>query len=164
MATSYIEGDVFVRGTFGAKTFRAPSASVGNAAIESNAGVEASKLQHQYERVFSQERATDAAVEGKVVHVVAGATGTVLSVSVGSVVAAGASSSATVDVLKNGTTILTGTVVVDNGNTAYVGEAGTVSVSALVAGDVIEARVTAVSGANKPKGVFVSVVIREDAQ
>jgi hypothetical protein len=161
---STLRGDFYIDGLLAAKTFTLPSGAVTDDSVAGLAGIDAAKLQHQYLARFAQERATDAAVEGRVVHVAEGAAGTIMGVYAGAVVAAGASSSATIDVLVNGATVLSGTITLDNTTASYALKGGTVSDDALAAGDVVEVRVTAVSGANKPKGVFVSVVIREDAQ
>ena len=64
------------------------------------------------------------------------------------------------DLLKNGTTILTGTISITNSHTAYQIVEGTLSSSTLVADDKLEVNVT-ISGTNEPKGLNACAVIRE---
>ena len=85
MALSVLEGDIYVNGSLVAKTFTAPTSSVSNDAIQASAGISASKLQHQYEPVYSQDSTTDAVVERRVIHIVKGATGSIVSFAAGSV-------------------------------------------------------------------------------
>lgn len=164
MGFSIIDGDVQVTGRLIAPTLTLTAGTVTAAAVQAAAGIEASKLEHQYQPVFSQEGGTDAAAEVRVVHVVKGATADIVSFHAGSVVAATGTGVCTVDCKKNGTTILSAVITLDNGNTAYVVEAGTLAVTSAVAGDVFTVVVGGVASTVLPKGVFARLVIREDAQ
>lgn len=164
MTLSIQSGDLQVTGRLIAGQFSPPSQCVVADSIQAAAGVEASKLEHQYEPVFSQEGGTNAAAEVRVVHVVKGATADIVSFHAGSVVAATSTGTCTVDLKKNGTTVLSGVITLDSTNTAYVVEAGTLSVTTAVAGDVFTVVIAGVSGSNLPQGVFARAVIREDAQ
>jgi hypothetical protein len=157
-------GDFMVTGRLIAGSFTPPSDSVSDASVVAAAGVQASKLEHQYEPVFSQEGGTNAAAEVRVVHVVKGATADLVSFHAGSVVAATSTGTCTVDLKKNGTTCLSAPITLDSSNTAYTVEAGTLSVLTAAAGDVLTVTVAGVSGTNLPQGVFARLVIREDAQ
>lgn len=132
-----------------------------NADIAAGAGVVATKIQHQHELTFAQPN-TAATAETKVVHVVKGATGTIVAFRAGSIVAATSTGVATVNLKKNGTTVLSAVITLDNANTAYIVEEGTISVPALAAGDVLTVEV-AVSSTVLPTGLFAQVVLREDA-
>jgi hypothetical protein len=139
-----------------------PANCITNTNIPAAAGVEASKLQHQYEPCYSQSG--NAAAATVVLHIVKGATATVQAVRAVSVAAATGDSTATIDVKKNGTTIISAPIVLDSGNTAYVLEAGTLTVPAGVAGDVYTAVITISAGSGTlPTGLSVQLVIREDA-
>jgi len=68
----------------------------------------------------------------------------------------------TVDIKKNGTTILTATFDVDSGSTNYTKETGTINDSAVAAGDVFTWHVTVNAGAGtNAKGVAVGMVLYE---
>lgn len=164
MAQSKIDGDLFVGGALGCRTLSPPAGSITNAAVAALAGVSASKLQHQHRVPWSQANVT-AAAETRVVYVCHGTTGTVLAFVAGSIAKAVGDSTATIDLKKNGTTVLSAPIVLDNANTARVVEAGTVSVPALVAGDVLEVVVTVSAGSGTlPTGLFAAVTLEEDAQ
>lgn len=164
MPLSMIEGDVFVTGSLSAQSMNVPANAVGNAEVEAAAGIEASKLQHQYGPCFSQASA-DATAEERVIHVVKGATGTIVAFRAGFRTAPDGSSSCDVDLKKNGTTILTAEITLDDSYTAYqlVTPAGFTSTS-LVAGDVLSVQVKDIVSSNPPEGVFAQLVLREDAQ
>jgi hypothetical protein len=162
MATSRHEGNLHVVGRITSESMTIPDSTVTDDTVASDAGIGAEKLQHQYQPRYFQSGTAAAATA--VLHVVQGDTATLMAVDVGSVVAAVGDSTVTVDVKKNGTTVLSGTVQLDSGNSAYVPEAGTVSVSNAVDGDVYTAVVTVSAGTGTlPTGLYVALKIREDA-
>jgi hypothetical protein len=115
----------------------------------------------QHNKTYRQNGNAAAATE--VIHEARGTAGRIRAVRAGSVVAATGNSTATIDVRKNGTTVLSGTIVLDNANTAYVSEAGTLSVTSLAAGDVLTVVITVSAGTGTlPTGLFVTVVVDED--
>ena len=156
------QGDVVVTGRLIPQSFTAPADSVGDAAIPALAAIDADKLEHRYACVYSQVATADAAVDRKIVHVVDGDTGTIESFAAGSRVVAGATTTVVVDLLKNGTTVLSGTITLDDTNTNYVLEdAPGFASTALVQGDVLEVRVVSVTGTNEPVGLFARLVVTE---
>lgn len=163
--TSRHEGDHHFTGavTIGG-TLAVPANSVGDNAIPAGAGISATKLEHRHQITYAQPN-TAATSETRAIHVVYGATGTTLAVKAGSIAKAVGDATVTVDVKKNGTTILSGVITLDSGNTNRVAESGTVSVPGLVAGDLLEIVTVATIGTGTlPTGVFVNVVIDEDPQ
>lgn len=141
-------------------------ASITDAMVVAAAGVQASKLQHQYTHAYSQPAANSAAVERKVTHVVRGATATILDFKVGATTAALTGATATFDLWKNGVSVLTGTITLDQNTAAYALKAGTFASTSSVAGDVWEIVVSAVAagGGTLAKGLFAYLTLREDAQ
>jgi hypothetical protein len=161
MATK-VDGNLHVTGTLTAGDFTPPASSITNAAIEAGAGIAASKVQHQHQPVYSTSGTV--ATSTVVLYVVRGATCTVEEVYTGSVAKAVGDSTVTVDVKKNGTTILSGVVTLDSGNSNYVPEDGTVSVTSGVVDDVYTAVITATVGTGTlPTGFYVGMQVREDA-
>jgi hypothetical protein len=159
-----IEGDTYVNGNLAAQTVTLPASAVTNASVVALAGISASKLQHQHRQVYSQPNTTATAVT-QVIHHVVGATGTVQAFSAGSIAIAVGAATVTVDLKKNGSTMLTGVITLDSANTAYVAEAGTLAGTSVVAGDVLTIVTTATAGGGTiATGLFVSVTINEDAQ
>jgi hypothetical protein len=118
-------------------------------------------LSSQHNRTYGQ--AGSAASATVVVHEVRGAAGRIRSVTAGSVAAAIGDSTVTVDVRKNGTTVLSSVITLDNGNSPYVSESGTVNAAGVAAGDVLTVVVAATIGTGTlPTGLFANVVIDED--
>jgi hypothetical protein len=160
---SRISGNLIVDGQVIPRLLSVPASSVGDAAVSAAAGIDASKLDHQHQQTYSQPN-TAATAEVRVLHVVRGATATVLAVKAGSIAKAIGDSTVTIDVKKNGTTILSSTFVLDSSNSNYVAESGTVNVSAGVVGDVYTAHITISAGSGTlPTGVYVTIELREDA-
>lgn len=140
-----------------------PDASFGNAQIDAANPIDQTKLKHQYIQVYAQPHGTAAVTERKVNHV-ARSTGTVEAIEAGIVVAAAGAATVTVDLRKNGTTILSAVITINNTHVAYQEVAGTISSAAYVVGDVFELVVTATAGGGTlPQGLYVDVKYREGA-
>ena len=161
---SRITDDLHVEGTLTCTSLGIPSATVVDDDVAASADIAATKLEHQYIQVYAQESGTDATDESRVVHVVHGSAGSIVKFEAGSVVAATGDSTCTVDLKKNGNSVLSSVITLDNGNSAYTPEEGTVSSSSLSSGDVLEVVFDATAGTGSlPQGVFAVVVLREDA-
>ena len=156
-----LDGDVYISGTLSGPSIVPSAGSVRDASVASDAAIGGEKLEHDVFASYAQDSTTDATVERKCLHQVQGATGTIISFNVWCVTLASGGGNAVVDLLKNGTTILSSTITLDSSNTVYVGEepSGFTSTS-LVAGDVLEFKLTSAS-ATKPKGVSCTLHIRE---
>lgn len=161
-APSRIEGDVYVNGTLTGKTLAPSAGCVVDASVSASADIAATKVNHQHRAVFAQANSS-AASETRVIYVCYGASGTVVAFSAGSIAAAVGAATVTVDLKKNGTSILTGVITLDNANTARVVEAGTLTGSnSVVAGDVLEVVTVATAGGGTlPTGVFAAATINE---
>lgn len=159
---SRIEGSIYISGALSAKSMTLPDAVVTDDTVAADAAISALKLEHQFKPTYSKP---SPASEVAVLHYVFGATGVVSNVVAGTVALCTGDATISIDVKKNGTTILTAPIVLDSANTAYVAEAGTVSVTALAAGDVLTVAVTATAGTGAlGTGLFVSLNLFEDAQ
>lgn len=159
-----IEGSLHVAGRLTPQLLDIPPETVTDAAVSSSAAIAAGKLEHQHQPVYAQESDTAAADEARIVHVVRGATATLVSVAAGAVVPAVGNAEVEVDLLKNGTTMLTGPITLDSGQIAYERVAGAFASGALVQGDVLEITIAGTAGTGTlPKGVFAAIVVREDA-
>lgn len=161
-----IEGDVYINGNVNSLTMSIPAGSVIDASVGASANIAATKLEHRHQIVYAQGSAVDAADAAQVVHVCYGATGSVVAFEAGSVVAALGNDVCTVNLKKNGTSILNPTtgISLSSSATAYIASAGTISSAAIVDGDVLEVVIDATHGTGTlAKGVFASVVISEKA-
>jgi len=131
--------------------------------IAAGANLAASKLQHQYEKTFGQPL-TAATSETRVIHVCKGAVGEVVAFKAGSIGVAAGNATVTVDLKKNGASILTAVITLDNANTTYIAEDAALSFTALAAGDVLSVTTVATIGTGTlPTGVFAEAVLRENA-
>ena len=138
--------------------------TVQDADLAASANLDPTKMRHQYCPVFAQANSAAASDTGRVIHVVKGTTGTVVAFRAGSIVAATGNATVTIDLKKNGTTVLAAVITLDNANTAYTLEEGTLSVTAVAAGDVLTLVIVATVGTGAlPTGLFAEVVVREDA-
>ena len=163
MAKSTIDGDMLVRGSLLCDGIVLPAASITNTNIAAFAAIAATKLQHQHQPCGAQPN-TAAADETRVLHVVHGTSGSVVDFEAGSIGVAVGDAITTIDLKKNGTTILSAPITLDSGNVARTVEAAVISGGTLVAGDVLEVVIDATIGTGTlPTGVFWMAKIREDA-
>lgn len=165
MPTNKIDGDMYVNGAFSSKTFVPPDGSIDDDAIEAFAEIDATKLDHQHQKGYAQESATNAASETRLLHVVRGATATVVDFGAGAVVPLTGDDTCTVNLKKNGSSILSAAISLASSDVARALKTGTVSSPNLVQGDVLEVTITPTHNTGAlPKGVYCNVTIREKAQ
>lgn len=165
MSVNTIQQDTYFANNLACKTFTPPSGCITNASVVGAAGIAASKLQHRFRKGHAQVHGSAATAERRVIHVVRGATATINSLRAGVVVAAVGDSTATINLYKNGSTILSGTISITSADTAYAldSPSGFTSTS-LVVGDVLEIVQTISAGTGTlPQGVFSVLEIDEDA-
>lgn len=140
-----------------------PDGGVTNAKVSASAAISASKLQHQHRVKFDQPN-TSATSETRVIYRCYGATGTIKEFAAGSIAIAAGAATVTLDLKKNGTSVLSGVITLDTGNTARVAELASLSGTSLAAGDVLEVVTVATAGGGTlPTGVFASLTVEEDA-
>jgi len=158
--TVQFEEDLIVRGTLSPSSLRIPANSI-NADSQFQAGLNlsADKTEQRFFPSWSQPN-TAATAETRVLFVARRA-GVVNAVLAGSIAAAIGDSTVTVDVKKNGTSILTAVITLDNANTARVVELGAISGSGnFVAGDWYEVVIAVSAGTGTlPYGVFVQLEV-----
>lgn len=136
---------------------------VKKATVEDGAGIEATKLEHQHRAIWAKESDTTAVAEDHVIHVVKGTAGTLKSFKAGCVVASTDADTITVDLHKNGVSVLVAAIVIDDEDAAYALVEGTIDTAAVVAGDVLEVVVTIQEdGGDVGKGVFAYLDLHED--
>lgn len=132
--------------------------------VANDAALQAGKMEHQHRATYAQESATTAAAaKDEVIHVVVGETGVLQAFKAGVVVACVDGATVTVDLHKNGVTVLDAAIVIDDGDAAYAIVAGVIDTAAVVVDDVLEVVVTvAAGGGTLGKGVFASLDLFED--
>jgi len=161
-----LEGPLTVDGLLIPKTLSIPAGAVDDQAVAANADITSTKIEHQHRPIYAQESATTAIAETRTIHVVRGTSGKVDDFRAGSIVAATGNATMTVDLKKNGTTVLSAAIVLDSTNTARVPEAAVIDPNAqdLVVDDVLEIAITVAAGTGAlGQGLFAVPTIREKA-
>ena len=160
MAQTRIEGDLYVTGNIGSATMSVPDSTVVNADVSASADITSTKLEMQRSFTYSQN-GTAASVTVPI-HIVYGATCSLVSIKAGSVAACIGNSTVTVDLKKNGSSVLSAVITLDNANTARVAEAGTITTAGGVAGDFYELVIVATVGTGTlATGLGVTVIWSE---
>lgn len=161
MSLQKIPNDVLITGSLqvqGPVSFGA--GTIGDSQVAATAGISATKLTHDHIEKYSQPNTT-ATTETRGLYV-ARNSGTVVEVSAGSIAANVGAATVTVDLKKNGVSILSAVITLDNANTARVVEMGTISGASYVAGDFFEIVITATAGGGTlATGVYIQALFRE---
>jgi hypothetical protein len=171
MAVDTIQNDLVVLGAFSSKSITLPPGAVTDTSVAGGANISAAKLQHQYEITYAQQAGlpvstTTAVSDQMVIQVIRGATAMPLDFKAGVVVANVGAATITIDLWRNGVTILTAPITLTNAQVAYqlVSAAGFAATN-LVMGDVLEVKVVAAAGGGTlGKGLFAALNLRGDAQ
>jgi len=166
MALNICEGDLQVKGQLVPQSISYPPAGITDAAIAALAAIAASKLQHEHRKEYSQEASANNAAETKGIFIARFA-GNVVAFQVELILApdtaAGSSGrTATVDLKKNGTSILSAPITLNSINTPYVAVNATISTPGYSAGDSFTV-VVANGGSvgTYPKGVTAQATFNE---
>lgn len=156
-----IDTDLNIQGHLTARTMKIPSGTLTNDGVNGSAAIAATKIQKpRLVEYPTSGTATSATVP---IYVCNGATATVMGIKAGSIAACIGGATVTVDLRKNGSTILSAVITLDSGNTARIMEAGTISNSSLVAADFLELVIVATTGGGTlATGLLVQVEIHED--
>jgi hypothetical protein len=108
-----------------------PADCVGDLQVKGDAAIDPDKQQHKHRKSYGQSGTVATATVP--IHVVNGATATVISIKAGTIAICAGAATITIDLKKNGTSILTGVITLDSGNTARVVEAGVLTAGATAA-------------------------------
>lgn len=163
MTAVTFDTDLVVRGTLMPSAIVMPANAITTSTqVQAGANINADKLEQRLFPSWSQPNSA-ATTETRPLFVAKRA-GTVNSVIAGSIAAAIGNSTVTLDVKKNGTTILSAVITLDSSNTARITEAGTISgVGTFVAGDWFEVVIVATVGSGTlPFGVFAQLEVDMD--
>lgn len=161
MAQDIVNNDLLVNGAIYASRYVFPTGAVTNAAIVAAAAIDATKSQQQYQPCFGQNGT--AVAERKVIHLVQGATATIVSFKCGVRVACSGNATITVDLLKNGVSVLSAAEVLDLNDAAFAITTPVVSTTGGVVTNVYEVNVTVNAGTGTlGQGLFAQMTIRED--
>ena len=159
--------DVQVNGNLSVGTFSIPDGTVDDDAVAAGADIDGAKLQKVPQPIYKYGQFDDAAVADDQVVYIAEAAATVEEVAFGCYTApTGADRTIDVEVKKNGTTILSSAIRIDNDDSDRDMLAGTLAASPtnLAAGDWLTVHITvAGSAGNQGQGLAGWIKIHEDA-
>lgn len=162
--TNRIDGSLYVTGTLKVGSMDLPAASVTDANMDPANPIDVDKQIHQYVHTYSQNRAAAVAAERKAVFSATG-DGVLVNVQAGVTQAAVGDSTITVDVYKNGVSVLTGVLTIDSGDAAFATQTAAVTVGSegYSAGQVFEVVIAVSAGTGTlPRGVYVSLTVNEE--
>lgn len=168
MAQSVIDGDLVIKGNLimtAGGAVALPANSIGDTQVSSASPLGVTKVTHQLSKTYDQAHGTAVASDtGTCIHIATGV-GTVNGFSAAVRVIPIGAATVTVDLKKNGTTVLTTVITLDNANVAYTAEAAAITTPAYVAGDFFEVVIVATAGGGTlPQGLGVQATFRETAQ
>ncbi len=157
MSGMIVDGDMQVRGNVNCNSITLPQNAIDNSSqIKAGTNLNADKLEQRFFPAWSQPNSA-ASNETRTLFV-ARRSGVVNEVIAGSIAKATGDAVVTLDVKKNGTTILNAVITLDNANTNRLVELGSVTSSAFVAGDWFEVVITATANTGTlPTGVFLQM-------
>lgn len=155
-----LDGDFYVGGTLYVNAIDLPAGAVTNASVIAAAGIAAAKCQQYPAKTYGQ--AGTAVAASVIMHVVRGATGTIKEFVVGNITANAGASTVTLDLLKNGVSVLNTVVTLNNATGNRSVEEGIIDTTALVAGDVLEVVVALNQSGTDALAVGVAAELRLD--
>ncbi|MEP0848619.1 MAG: hypothetical protein HRF50_17575 [Phycisphaerae bacterium] len=162
--SSLIEGDIHFSGnvTFGAGV-TLPNGAVTAGKVAAGAAIEATKLQQRNRAPWRQGNSDADAADGtQVIYTVTGATGTLREFKAGCVTPCTTGASITVDLRKNGASVLSAVITLDQTQSARQLVSAAISTMAVAAGDVLEVVIDATPGTGTiGKGVFGYLTLDE---
>ncbi len=161
---STVDGDLHIQGTLSSKLANFPANSVGNKQVSADAALASTKLIQRLRKNWFQGGTVVDDVVG--VAIISGATGTVVAVQAClTEVACVGAAVIDLDLLKNGSTILSATFQIDSADALYAVLVGTINTPGLVVGDVLEIDVNETTGGGtQGSGILIEVVYDEDPQ
>lgn len=157
-----IDGDLTIRGNLNCQSITLPQNALDSPGqIKAGINIPADKTEQRFFPSWHQPNSA-ASTETRTLFV-ARRSGTLNEVIAGSIAPASGNATVTVDVRKNGTTVLAAVITLDNTNTARVVEAGSVTSAAFVVGDWFDVVITATIGSGTlPTGVFVQLEVDQN--
>lgn len=160
---SRIYGDLLVEGSLVASQLAVPMGAISDIQVAPAAGIQATKLEHQHRLMYAQQNSA-ATAETRVVYVCYGASGSVVDFRAGCISVCTGNATITLDLLRNGSSILASPLVLNSSDTNRVAKQGVVSSSTLAAGNVLELVVTVSAGTGTlGTGLFAALTVHESA-
>lgn len=162
MATQFSEMLIATGGLTVVGQLGLPAGALTNTMIAALAGISGDKQQHVNRKAHAQS-GTVASVTIPI-HAVFGATGVLKAIKAGLITPCAGAATVTIDLKKNGASVLTGVITLNSSTAARAFVAGVLSSTALTVGDFLELVVTATAGGGTVgQGLLVDLLEYEDA-
>lgn len=156
--------DVVVQGRLSVGLLTLPNSSITNEKVAADAGITASKLQHQNVVAVHQAGNVPSVNQSGMLYM-GYAQGSILSMRAGALSNFTGNAAVTIDIRKNGVTVLSSNMTIDIGTDAFDYTVGTLSVTAYNPGDVFTFHITVNAGnGTLGNGTFIQMITRENAQ
>ena len=157
-----IKDDLYIDGTLSCKTFTPPSACIPGSALTPAAAIAANQYTQRKTLMWCQKSSEAATSQIVVLHTVVGATAVVKAFGAGMQAANTGTATVSFQLLKGLTNALTQAVTCKTCAT-LTNQAGTISVTTSVAGNVFRAKLTIAQGAGGiGKGPYCYLIIDEE--
>jgi len=150
----------FTQGVKVQKSFTCPNSQITEAMCSTPFSASAVKAQHC--KTYSQKVGTVVADDVEVIHAARSA-GSIVSFCAGHVGPNTGGNTVSVELKKNGTTVLSAAISLDSGDAAYAQVDATIATAAYSAGDVFTIHVDQSSGTGDGTGFFAELVVDETA-
>lgn len=162
---STLQGDIHVAGHLSCQTLGVPAGTLTDSGVSGSADIGAGKMRHRHKALFQQNHGTAAVAQRQPIYTVRASVATIQSLRAALTVAITGDSTITIDLLKNGSSILSSTIVLDSTNAARSFESAVGFIStALVANDFLEVVVTVSAGTGTlGQGLVVELEVDEKA-
>ena len=158
-----IDGDLLVLGTLTPARLTVPGGCVSDPAVPAGANVNSTKLMQRYEPIYTQPSGVAVVSERRFLHMVRSSTAVIQQIQAAVKQAITGADTVTVDLLKNGASILSAVLTINSTLAAFANLAGAVVSPNLVFGDVLEINVVATHTSGVlPQGLIVLVQIDEN--
>lgn len=160
------DGNVYVNGNLACTTFSCPANTIDNAAMKAGAAgnyVDPTKLATRRITSYAQATGTDNVSVTQVLRVIYGATATLRAFRAYNYSTALSTDTTTIDLKKNGSTVLTAVITLNLAAGTTVTAAAGFTSAALVTGDKLTIVVTA-TGSDPGQGLYVELIYDEDPQ
>ena len=160
-----IPGDLLVQGAINAQAISLPDNSVYDRHILAGANIAATKLQQSPRVTYSQDLGQTAQAAEEVLHFVYGSVGTLVRFCAGMVTPCSGDATVTVDLRKNGTSVLQSPITLDSSQSGYETVNAIFSTTSVAAGDVLSIHISVNAGTGSlGSGLFGYLTLHEAAQ
>jgi hypothetical protein len=144
MSTQYNDAVTFTNTVIMVGQFTPPAGSFYDQHINAAANISADKLQHPIHLCGSQSGSAAAAAQAA--HVGIGSTGTLKAFKAGCIGPCTGNATITLDLKKNGTSVLSSPITLNNGQAAYAQVAAVLNTTSYTSGDVLTVVITVNAG------------------